>query len=119
MSGAYPQFQSSCSHEELVEHFLLTPADLQLVLACRGEANRCGKALLMKALTYLGYVPDGLDQIPREVRTFVAGQLGLLWGHSTPSPGHRRTVSFRQTCLGFQEQSPEHVRSAGLPRNSY
>jgi hypothetical protein len=23
----------------LVEHFLLTPADLQLVLICRGEAN--------------------------------------------------------------------------------
>ncbi len=41
MSGAYPQFQPSYSHEELVEHFLLTPADLQLVLACRGEANRC------------------------------------------------------------------------------
>jgi Domain of unknown function (DUF4158) len=110
MSGAYPQFQSSYSHEELVEHFLLTPADLQLVLACRGEANRCGMALLMKALTYLGYVPDGLDQIPREVRTFVAGQLGLLWDHSAPYPGHRRSVSFRQTCLGFQEQSPEHVR---------
>jgi hypothetical protein len=50
MSGAYPQFQSSYSHEELVEHFLLTPADLQLVLACRGEANRCDMALLMKAL---------------------------------------------------------------------
>ena len=62
MSGAYPQFQPSYSHEELVEHFLLTPADLQLVLACRGEANRCGMALLLKALTYLGYVPDGLEQ---------------------------------------------------------
>jgi TnpA family transposase len=91
MSGAYPQFQPSYSHEELVEHFLLTPADLQLVLACRGEANRCGMALLLKALTYLGYVPHGLDQIPREVRTFVAGQLGLLWDHSTPYPGHSRT----------------------------
>jgi hypothetical protein len=55
MSGAYPHFQSSYSHDELVEHFLLTPADLQLVLACRGEANRCGMALLLKALTYLGY----------------------------------------------------------------
>ena len=50
MSGAYPQLQPSYSHEELVEHFLLTRADLQLVLACRGEANRCGMALLLKAL---------------------------------------------------------------------
>jgi hypothetical protein len=91
MSGAYPQFQPSYSHEELVEHFLLTPADLQLVLACRGEANRCGMALLLKALTYLGYVPDGLEQIPAEVRAFVAGQLGLLWDHSTSYPEHSRT----------------------------
>jgi hypothetical protein len=49
MSGAYPQFKTAYTHEELVEHFLLTPADLQLVvLTCRGEANRCGMALLLK-----------------------------------------------------------------------
>jgi hypothetical protein len=60
MSGAYPHCQSSYSHDELVEHFLLTPADLPLVLVCRGEANRCGMVLLLKALTDLGYVPDGL-----------------------------------------------------------
>ncbi|MGO9916535.1 MAG: DUF4158 domain-containing protein [Isosphaeraceae bacterium] len=69
-------------HEELVEHFPLTPADLQLVLTCRGEANRCGIALLLKALTYLGYVPDSLDCVPHEVRSFIAGQLGLLWDFS-------------------------------------
>jgi hypothetical protein len=28
MSGAYPHFKLSYTHEELVEHFLLTPADL-------------------------------------------------------------------------------------------
>jgi len=40
MSGAYPHFKPSYTHEELLEHFLLTPADLQLILACRGETNR-------------------------------------------------------------------------------
>ena len=45
---AYPQFRSSYSHEEMVEHFLLTPAELQLVLTCRGDANRCGMALVLK-----------------------------------------------------------------------
>jgi len=74
MSGAYPQFKTAYTHEELVEHFLLTPADLQLVvLTCRGEANRCGMALLLKALTYLGYVPDSLDCVPREVRHALMG----------------------------------------------
>ena len=82
MGGAYPQFKTSYTHEELVEHFLLTPADLHLVLTCRGDANRCGMALLLKALTYLGYVPDSLDCVPHEVRSFIAGQLGLLWDFS-------------------------------------
>jgi Domain of unknown function (DUF4158) len=44
MVKAYPQFRSSYSHEEMVEHFLLTPAELQLVLTCRGDANRCAMA---------------------------------------------------------------------------
>jgi hypothetical protein len=37
MSGAYPHFKTSYTHEELVEHFLLTPADLQLVLGDENE----------------------------------------------------------------------------------
>ena len=82
MANAYPQFRSSYSHEEMVEHFLLTPAELQLALACCGDANRCGMALLLKTLSHLGYVPDQMPQIPEEVRSFVAGQLGLLWGRA-------------------------------------
>ena len=49
MSGAYPHFKPCYTHEELVEHFLLTPADLQLVLTCRGDANRCGMALSQRS----------------------------------------------------------------------
>jgi hypothetical protein len=39
MSGAYPHFQPSYSHDALVEHFLLTPADLPtgLDLPWRGQ----------------------------------------------------------------------------------
>ena len=79
---AYLQFRSSYSHEEMVEHFLLTPAELQLVLTCRGDANRCGMALLLKTISRLGFVPDPMPQIPGDVRAFVAGQLGLLWDSS-------------------------------------
>jgi hypothetical protein len=81
-SSAYPDFKPSYTHEALVERFLLTPADLQLVWACRGEANQCGMALLLKALTYLGYVPDSLDSVPHDVRSFITGHLGLLWDFS-------------------------------------
>jgi hypothetical protein len=69
----------------------LTPADLQLILACRGETNRCGMALLLKALTYLGYVPDSLDDVPHDVRSFIAGQLGLLWDVSEAYRWDNRT----------------------------
>ena len=86
MSKAYPHFLPSYSHQELVEHFLLTPAELQFVLAFRGEANRCGVALLLKVLPYLGYVPERLGDVTPEVRTFVAGQLGLLWDCSDDYP---------------------------------
>jgi hypothetical protein len=82
MSGSYPSFKRSYSQEELIEHFLLTPADVHLVVSCRGDTNRCGMALLLKTLDYLGYVPESLAQIPVEVRSFVAGQLGLLWDFS-------------------------------------
>lgn len=76
MAKAYPQFRSFYSHEEMVEHFLLTPAELQLVLTCRGDTDRCGMALLLKTLSHLGYVPDPMPHVPDEVRSFVAGQIG-------------------------------------------
>ena len=38
--------------------------------------------MLLKTLPYHGYVPNGVAQIPPAVRTFVAGQLGLLWDQS-------------------------------------
>jgi hypothetical protein len=50
----YPSFQPSYSHEDLVEHFLLTPGELESVLKCRGDANRCGMALLLKTLSRIG-----------------------------------------------------------------
>ena len=91
---AYLQFRSSYSHEEMVEHFLLTPAELQLVLTCRGDANRCGMALLLKTISHLGYVPDPMPQIPEEIRAFVAGQLGLLWDSSEAYSWHGSTLDY-------------------------
>ena len=82
MKGDYPRFKVTYTHEELVEHFLLTPAERTLVDTCRGEANRHGVAVLLKAVQYLGYFPDELPQVPVVVRTFIAHQLQLLWDHA-------------------------------------
>jgi hypothetical protein len=42
---AYPQFRPSYSHEDLVEHVLLTPAELQLVLAKNIARNENAPAI--------------------------------------------------------------------------
>ena len=94
MSKAFPHFHPYYSHEELVEHFLLTPAELHFVLSFRGEANRCGVALLLKVLPYLGYVPERLGDIPQEVRRFISGQLGLLWDRSDDYPWYTSTRDY-------------------------
>jgi len=52
MKGDYPRFNATYTHDELVEHFLLTPAERVLVDTCRGEVNRHGIAVLLKALQY-------------------------------------------------------------------
>jgi Domain of unknown function (DUF4158) len=76
MQGDYPRFKVTYTHEELVEHFLLNPAERALVDTCRGEMNRHGVAVLLKAVQYLGYFPDDLRHVPIVVRTFIAHQLG-------------------------------------------
>ena len=86
----YPDFQSSYTHEEMVEHFLLTPADLSLVFACRGHVNRCGMACCSKpCLTWA--TSRKVWTILPEVHTFVAAQPGLLWDHSKHYVWNSRT----------------------------
>jgi hypothetical protein len=41
-------------------------------------------ALLLKALTYLGYVPEKLDRMPGEVRSFIARTIGSTLGLLRP-----------------------------------
>src|SRR5262249_55519194 len=78
MAGDDPRFKASYTHEELVEHFLLSPAEQALIATCRGLANRHGAAVLLKVVQYLGYFPADHRQVPETVRTFMAHQLQLL-----------------------------------------
>ena len=91
MKGDYPGFKVTYTDEELAEHFLLTPAERALVETCRGDVNRHGIAVLVKAVQYLGYFPEDLSQVPSVIRTFIAHQLQLLWDHTTAYPRHPST----------------------------
>jgi TnpA family transposase len=86
MTGDYPRFKATYTYEELVEHFLLSPADHAVIETCYGDANRHGVAVLLKAVQYLGYFPDDLQQVPEAVRTFIAHQLQLLWDQTADYP---------------------------------
>jgi hypothetical protein len=57
MSGAYPHFKSCYTHEELVEHFLLTLADPQLVFGTQRQANKSAIATAAA-----GYADDMLGE---------------------------------------------------------
>ncbi len=91
MKGDYPRFKATYAHEDLVEHFLLTPAERAFVDTCYGDANRHGVAVWLKSVQYLGYFPDDLHQVPPAVRTFIAHQLQLLWDHTADYPWHSTT----------------------------
>jgi hypothetical protein len=79
MKGDYPRFKATYAHEELVEHFLLSPGEQALIDTCRGDVNRHGMAVLLKAGQYLGSFPDDFRHVPQDVKTFIAHQLHLLW----------------------------------------
>jgi hypothetical protein len=106
MPGDYPRFKASYAHEELVEHFLLSSAEHALVDTCRGDVNRHGVAVLLKAVQYPGYFPDDLQQVPEAVRTFIAHQLQLLWDHTEDYPRHHSTrdvhVALIRSHTGFR-----------------
>jgi len=94
MTGDYPRFRTAYSHDELVEHFLLTPTEQDLIAQCRGDVNRHGTAVLLKSLHYLGYVPESPQEVPPDVRTFLARQLHLLWDPSAQYPTDDRTQRY-------------------------
>jgi len=79
MPGDYPYFRTTYSHDEMVEHFLLTSAEQHLIAQCRGDVNRHGVAVLLTSLRYLGYFPETLQEVPTDVKTFLAHPLQLLW----------------------------------------
>jgi hypothetical protein len=53
MTGDYSRFKASYTHEELVEHVLLSPAEHALVATCRGDVNRQVVAVLLKTVQSL------------------------------------------------------------------
>jgi hypothetical protein len=99
MKGDYPRFRALYSHDDLVEHFLLTPDEQRLIAQCRGDVNRHGVAVLLTSLRYLGYFPATPQEVPTEVKTFLARQLNLLWEPSAQYPTDERTQRYHLALI--------------------
>jgi Domain of unknown function (DUF4158) len=91
MTGDYPRFHATSTHEALVEPCLVSPAERAVVDTCDGDVHRHGVAVRLQAVQYLGYFPDECGQVPEAVRTVIAHQLQLLWDHTEDYPWHSRT----------------------------
>lgn len=62
---------------ELIRHYTLAPADLALIARRRRPHNRLGFAVQLCALRFPGRLLRPGELVPREVLSFVAGQLDL------------------------------------------
>ena len=96
MTGDYPRFRTAYSHDELVEHFLLTPTEQDLIAQCRGDVNRHGTAVLLKSLHYLGYFPESPQEVPPDVRN--ASHFPTGRGNSISSSSVRAGSSVSLPC---------------------
>lgn len=94
MRGDYPCFKATYTHEELIEHFLLSEAEQQFLTQFRGAVNRHGVAVLLKSLPYLGYFPAHFSDVSPVVRSFIADQLNLLWDLTEHYPWHSGTRDY-------------------------
>jgi TnpA family transposase len=126
MKGDYPRFQQSYSHEELVEHFLLNETDREFIAQFRRDANRHGIAILLKSLQYLGYLPQHINEVPDQVKAFIARQLDLiddpskqyLW-HTRTRDNHfawiRQQTGFRFPAAQYKTDLESWLRREGAP----
>ena len=65
------------SERELVRHYTLSPADLDLINRCRGDCNRLGYAVMLGYLHYPGRPLRNGEIPPAEMVHFIADQIGL------------------------------------------
>ena len=91
-------FPSDVPPGDLLASFTLSDADLDLIGDRRGGHNRLGDALQLKALPYLGFVPDDLTSAPSRVVAYLALQLSVP-GEALTEYGdreHTRTDHLRE-----------------------
>ena len=73
----YGQFSGEPNEIQLARHFHLNESDLTFINQRRGDQNRCGVALQLGCVRFLGTFLSDLSAAPANVQWFVARQLGI------------------------------------------
>jgi len=69
---------------------MLSETDEKFITQFRGDTNRHGATVLLKSLQYLGYFPH-LNEVPVDVKSFIAKQLNFVGDPSEEYPWDTRT----------------------------
>src|SRR5262249_18372097 len=83
------------------------------------------RSRLAEIAASLGYFPESLEQIPDEVRNFIASQLNLLWDHTPQYHWHNRNkdrhlsqirqfIQWRFPTASDKEKLEQWLRSEGV-----
>jgi hypothetical protein len=99
---------------ELLRHYTLSRADLDVIVRRRREHNRLGFALQLCALRYPGRLLRPGETVPFEVLRFVADQLGVeadaIADYAVRSPTRYEQLEALRGNFGFTTFSQPHRR---------
>ena len=91
MQGDYPRFKATYTHEELVEHFLLNPAERALVDTCCGDGIVMGWPCYSKPCSIWAISPTTSSKCQRSSGRSSRISSNCLWDHTPDYPWQSRT----------------------------
>jgi len=95
------------TNEELLEHWMLTPKELDLIGDSKTDHNLLGFAVLLKYFQYEGRFPSQTQDVPPTVIVHLAQQLGMIPEKIIPYDWEGRTIKAHRaairTFLGVHE----------------
>lgn len=102
-------FPEKISETDIVTFYTLTKTDWKLLTKLHNSTNRLGFALQLCTLSYLGFVPEDLQQIPKPVVEFLARQLSatpeLLREYGSRPQTRTDHLSEIEAYLGFHKMT--------------
>ena len=71
------QFPQTISSNDIIQYFLLSESDYTIIPVRSPAYSRLGFTLSLCALRWLGFIPESLESIPKDILTFILEQLNL------------------------------------------